>query len=62
MLKEKKMYKILGKYKGKWEELDQTEEKAGADFIVKEYKLFFGSEWTIKAEELKPSKNDVLRV
>ena len=56
------MYKILGKYKGKWEELDQTEEKAGADFIVKEYKLFFGSEWTIKAEELKPSKNDVLRV
>jgi len=39
---------IRGRYKnGKVEDLDQAENPADADYLVREYRMAFGSDWTI---------------
>ncbi len=41
------MYKIIGTYHGKTEELDETETKDEAIELANEYRIAFGRDWTI---------------
>ena len=45
------MYKIMGKYRGSTEQIDETDKEATADFLVSEYRLAFGNGWTIWKEK-----------
>ena len=42
------MYKVMGKYQGKWEEIDTAEDINEADYLVSKYRMAYGPEWTIK--------------
>lgn len=43
------MYKweIRGKYQGETEVIDETTSKEDADYLVSEYRMAYGSGWTI---------------
>jgi hypothetical protein len=44
-------YLIMGKYKGRTEEIDSCEDKQEAERLVGEYQLAFGSDWHIWVKE-----------
>jgi hypothetical protein len=41
------MYRIMGKYRGKTEEIDTAETRKEADRLVEEYRVAFGSQWVV---------------
>ena len=45
-----KTYLIMGKYRGKTEQLDTATGEAEANYLVGEYRMAFGSEWVIWKE------------
>ena len=45
------MFVIVGVYRGKREEIDQTETEKDADYLVKEYAMAFGKDWTLFKEK-----------
>jgi len=47
------MYSIIGVWRGMREELDTTETKQDAMFLVREYRMAFGSEWNISIKRNK---------
>jgi len=48
------MFKIIGKYKNnKPEEIDEAETSQEANYLVGEYRLAFGFEWSIWVVEFK---------
>jgi hypothetical protein len=48
-------YKVMGKYRGKTEELDSTTSAKNAHYLEGEYRLAFGRDWTIWVEAHKGS-------
>lgn len=44
-------YRIMGKYRGRTEELDSTDSKANAKYMVHEYQLAFGAGWSVWIKE-----------
>ncbi len=44
-------FKIMGKHKGETEQLDTAEDRQERDYLLGEYRLAFGSAWTIWAQE-----------
>jgi len=52
------MYLVIGKYKGTSEVLDESETKEFAQYLAKEYKIAFGSEWTITIKKSTNTKNN----
>ncbi len=42
------MYKILGTYKGTTEVVDQTNTQEDAEYMLQEYSLAFGPDWTLR--------------
>jgi hypothetical protein len=40
-------YQIMGKYRGKVEEVDTATGERDADYLVGEYRLAFGRDWEI---------------
>jgi len=55
------MFKIIGKYKNnKPEEIDEAETLKEANYLVGEYRLAFGFEWSIWVAEFKDeAKNKI---
>lgn len=50
------MWIIRGKYPGlPWEDIDEDEEKAEAERLLKEYRLAFSSEWRLTLKKVKVS-------
>ncbi len=47
------MYSIIGVWRGMPEELDTAETKQDAMFLVREYRMAFGSEWNISIKRNK---------
>lgn len=47
------MYEIIGIYKGQREVLDTADDKTERDYMLQEYSIAFGSDWTIYAIEKK---------
>jgi len=45
------MFRIMGSYNGKEEELDTAEDKKTANYLVQEYQIAFGKHWTIRIIE-----------
>ena len=45
-----KTYLIMGKYRGKTEQVDTATGEAEANYLVGEYRMAFGSEWVIWKE------------
>ena len=43
-------YRIMGKYRGKTEELDTTNSAKEARYLEREYQLAFGADWIIWIE------------
>jgi len=43
----KQEWAIIGKYKGKSEEVDSTDSKQDAEYLRKEYQMAFGNDWII---------------
>ena len=44
-----KEYKIMGKYKGQaWEVVDTATSKKEANYLLNEYRIAFGSDFTLK--------------
>jgi hypothetical protein len=41
------MYEIIGIYNGQKEVIDSAESLTDANYLVTEYKMAFGSDWTI---------------
>lgn len=46
-----KLFKILGEYKGKVEELDEVEARRAAEEIAREMRMIYGDDWRIWVEE-----------
>jgi hypothetical protein len=42
------MYQILGTYRGESEVLDEADSREDAEYLLGEYQMAFGPEWTIK--------------
>jgi len=45
------MFKIMGRYMGRTEEIDSAETKKDAEYLLREYKLAFGRAWKLWIEE-----------
>lgn len=45
------MYKIMGKYKGRIEEIDTADDHKEAEFLLGEYRMAFGPDWTLWVQE-----------
>lgn len=41
------MFKIMGRYMGRTEEIDNAATKRDAEYLLREYRLAFGSAWTL---------------
>jgi hypothetical protein len=41
------MFKIMGKYQGKTEEIDSAETRSEADYLLGEYRLAYGAGWKL---------------
>ena len=41
------MYKIMGKYHGTTEEIDTARDEQEADYLVGEYQMAYGKDWTV---------------
>ena len=52
------MFRIMGTYQGKKEELDTAKNQKEADYLVKEYKIALGKQWTIVSVK-KGEKNGI---
>ena len=46
------MFRILGKYHGRTEEIDQFSNRIEAERMLVEYMMAFGSSWTLWIEEV----------
>lgn len=44
-------YKIMGRYRGEVEEVDDCEDKREAERLAREYRIAFGEDWGIWIEE-----------
>lgn len=42
-----KTYKIMGRYNGQTEEVDEAETRKDAQYLLSEYKLAFGAGWSL---------------
>ena len=46
------MYKIMARYgNGAWEEIDSTDDKDAADYLLGEYTMAYGAGWTLKVKK-----------
>ncbi len=52
-------YTIYGTYKGNTEEIDTAEDLQSAEYLVGEYKLAYGKDWTIWYEDAQGNKGDM---
>lgn len=46
-------YRIVGVYQGKREVVDEAETETYANYLVGEYRLAFGKDWSIYKEETR---------
>lgn len=46
-----KLYKIMGEYRRKTEELDEADTKKEADYLAREYRIAYGEDWRIWVDE-----------
>ena len=44
------LVKIIGTYRGKSEVIDTAKDQKEADYLVREYRMAFGPDWTIIAK------------
>jgi hypothetical protein len=51
-------YVILGYYRGGEEEIDTAETKTETQYLLKEYRLAYGSEWTIWSRKRRIKKQE----
>ncbi len=47
------MYAIYGTYRGETEEIDTAETKTKANYLVGEYQMAYGPEWTIIVRKVR---------
>ena len=46
-----KVFRIMGEYRGKIEEIDEAYSRREADHLVREYRISCGDEWRIWVED-----------
>lgn len=46
-------YEILGTYRGETEVIDEADDKATADYLVGEYQLAYGREWSVRKRRVR---------
>lgn len=49
--KTNKMYKIMGEYRGKTEELEETANRRHAEELAREFRVTYGEDWRVWIED-----------
>ena len=55
-----KLYKIMGEYRRKTEEIDEVDTKKEADYLAREYRIAYGEDWRIWVEEDEEDDEDAV--
>ena len=56
------MYVIVGTYRGQTEDIDESESLPDAKFMLGEYRLAYGSEWSLRVITRRVKKDKAIPV
>jgi hypothetical protein len=56
------MWIIYGTYRRQKEEIDTAADKQEKDYLVREYRLAYGGDWTITAKKVKEGKHEKVAI